>query len=108
MSVVDVSDKNFDEIEKSDIPVLADFYAEWCAPCKGLVPIVEKLSEEFDGQIKFAKVNVESAPNAAVRYNIASVPTVILFKNGEAHSKFLGLRHHDDYKEAIEDILKER
>ncbi len=100
-----VNDDRFEEeIENSDTPVLVDFYTEWCQPCKALMPIIEKLSEEFDG-VKFVKVNVESAPIAAIRHKISSVPTVMLFNNGEACGKFLGLRKHDDYKEALNDLI---
>lgn len=85
-------DNNFDqEVLKAPGPVLVDFTATWCGPCKMLAPIVEKLADEFPGKVKVGKVDVDQAPNVAARYGIRSVPTVMVFQNGEKKSQHIGL-----------------
>jgi thioredoxin 1 len=82
-NVIHVSDVSFDnEVLKSEIPVLVDFWAEWCGPCRALGPIVEKVAGQFVGKAKVVKVNVDESPNASVNYNIRGIPTLLIFKNG--------------------------
>ncbi|MCR4827886.1 MAG: thioredoxin [Bacteroidales bacterium] len=89
--LVEVNNDNFEEILKSELPVLMDVGATWCGPCKALAPIVDELSEEYDGKMLFAKVDVDEASDIAARYRIRNVPTVLFIKNGEVVDKSVGL-----------------
>ena len=86
-----ISDDTFDqEVIKSDIPVLVDFWADWCAPCKMIAPIVEELAEEYDGKVKFAKLDIDSNPKVATTYGIRSIPTLLIFKGGSPVDQVVG------------------
>jgi len=88
---VAVSDKTFEEeVIKSDIPVLVDFWADWCAPCKMIAPIVEQLATEYDGKVKFAKLDVDTNPGAATTYGVRSIPTLLIFKEGSPVGQVVG------------------
>jgi thioredoxin 1 len=89
-------DKNFDqEVLKASGPVLVDFTATWCGPCKMLAPIVEQLADDFPGKLKVGKVDVDQAPGVAARYGIRSVPTVLVFQNGAKTGQHIGLTKRD-------------
>ncbi|MEM5790744.1 MAG: thioredoxin [Candidatus Aenigmatarchaeota archaeon] len=91
--MVEINEKNFEDevIKKSEkVPVLVDFYADWCFPCKVLSPILEKISEDLEGKMILAKINVDEAPSLAEKYQIMSVPNVKLFKNGKIVDEFIG------------------
>lgn len=91
MKEITLTQENFEaEVLKSDIPVLVDFWAEWCGPCQMLGPVVEQLAEESDGKYKVGKVNVDDEPDLAQEYDVYSIPTVIIFKDGEAKEQSLG------------------
>jgi thioredoxin 1 len=97
MAITAVSEKTFgDEVKKADTPVLVDFWAEWCEPCRRVAPILEELSKEFDGQVKIVKLNVESDPDIAQAYNVRSIPALLLFKNGHVADQRTGAfpKHH--------------
>ncbi len=86
------TDENFNqEVLSSNIPVLVDFYADWCGPCKMLAPVIETLAEEYEGKIKVGKLNVDNAPDTAQKYGIMSIPTLLYFKNGELVNKSIGV-----------------
>ena len=88
---VEVSDATFEEeVLKSDLPVLVDFWAVWCAPCRMIAPIVEELAEEKEGVLKVAKMDVDHNPEVAAKYGIRSIPTLLVFKNGEVVDQIVG------------------
>jgi thioredoxin 1 len=98
-----VTDKDFgDQVLRSETPVLVDFWAEWCGPCRALGPVIESLSEDFAGRVRIAKVDVDANQEVAARYGIRSIPTVILFDKGQIVDTFVGVRPKGDYAAAIE------
>ena len=102
-NVKEFSDSNFEaEVLKSDVPVLVDFWAEWCMPCKMLTPTIEKLADAYAGKVKVGKIDTDSNRDVSIKYGISAIPTVILFKNGQVAQKFVGLRQERDFKEAID------
>ena len=104
MAVFDITKENFEnEVLNSQIPVLVDFWAGWCMPCRMLSPIVDEVAEENAGAIKVCKVNVDDQPELAMRYGATSIPTLIIFKNGEPVRSSVGVRPKRD----IEALIKE-
>lgn len=103
MAEIKLTDQNFEqEVLHADMPVLVDFWASWCGPCRMLAPVIAEIAEEYAGKVKVGKVNVDEQPNLANRYGITSIPTVMLFKNGEVVSTSLGYRP----KNELETMLK--
>lgn len=95
----------FDELIAGDMPVVCDFYADWCGPCKMLAPVIEKCSEKFDGKAKFVKVNVDENFELAARYGIMSIPLVGVFKGGELADKSLGYTSQSQTEEFLNKAL---
>jgi thioredoxin 1 len=87
---IELTDANFDEILKSDKPVLVDFWAEWCGPCKMVGPVVEELAGDFEGKAIVGKINVDENPSVAAKFGIRSIPTLLVFKGGEVVDKQVG------------------
>ena len=109
MSYIEANDQNFSEIvEKSDIPVIVDFWAPWCAPCRMLAPTFEKLAEEYAGKVKFVKVNVDENPTTAIKYMVQGIPTVMIFKEGKPYKTMVWVKPEDEYKAELNTLLGEK
>ena len=101
--VLDVSDANFDnEVKRSTIPVLVDFYATWCGPCRQLSPIIEDLAIEYENKIRIIKVNIDESPIKTNEYNIQTVPSLMLFTNGELKESFIQARQKSELKNILD------
>ena len=104
--ILEVSDDNFEsEIVNSEIPSMVDFWAEWCGPCRVLGPVIESLSQEYDGQVKVAKVDVDSNQQVAMQYGIRSIPTVMLFDKGQIVDTIVGVRPKSDYETSLKKVI---
>ena len=104
--IADVTDQNFEEeILKSDLPVVIDFWAEWCAPCKAISPIIEGLAEKYGDRVKIVKMDIDSNQNTPGQYGIRAIPTILMFKNGEVVEQLQGARSKKDFEAAIEKLL---
>ena len=102
MSIV-ISQENFtDEVLNSDVPVLVDFWAEWCGPCKMLAPVLEELDQEIIGSAKIVKINVDEEMELTQQYGVMSIPTLIVFKGGQIVNKTVGYKTKDDLKKLLE------
>lgn len=104
--VIDVKKSNFrEEVISADKLVLVDLYATWCTPCKALAPVLEELADKYADKIKVVKVNVDEEESIAAKLGIASIPTVIFFKNGQTAASFVGLRSASEIEKMIEKLL---
>ena len=104
-NVVELTDQNFEqEVINSDIPVLVDFWAEWCMPCRMLAPTIDKLATDYAGKIKVGKVDTDASRDTAIKFAISNIPTVILFSGGEMVQRFVGLKQERDFKAAIDQL----
>ena len=105
-NVINVSDDNFDEeVLKSGKLTLVDFWAPWCGPCKIIGPVIEELSGEYEGQVKFVKLNVDDNPSTPTSYGVRGIPTMILYKDGEVLNQIVGAVPKADIEKAIKDAL---
>ena len=103
---IEITDATFEEeVVNADTPVLVDFWADWCAPCKVIAPIVEELAEEYDGQIKFGKVDVDSNPKVATTYGIRGIPALLIFKAGEPVDQVVGAVPKSVLKKRLEEAI---
>ena len=104
--IVEVTDQSFDqEIIHSDIPAMVDFWAEWCGPCKMVGPVVEELAQEYKGQIKVAKLNVDENRETPAKFGIRNIPTLILFKGGEVAQTIIGAHPKNHISEELKKLL---
>jgi thioredoxin 1 len=102
-NVKEVSDSSFDgDILKSAVPVLVDFWAPWCGPCRSVAPIIDDLANQYSGKLKVAKINVDESTEVAMRYQITSIPTFILFKNGQVADRALGALPRSEFVKLID------
>ncbi len=100
-----LTDANFEtEVLQADLPVLVDFYADWCVPCKMMAPIVKEMAEKYGGKVKVGKMNVEENPDVAAKYGIMSIPTFILFQNGKKVSSVTGAIPRDELDAMLQNI----
>jgi thioredoxin 1 len=101
MAIVNVSDQSFNKEVESQGTVLVDFWAPWCGPCKMIAPVLEELDQEIGDKVKIAKLNVDDNPETASRFGVMSIPTLILFKNGQPVDKVVGFQPKDSLKELV-------
>ncbi len=102
-NTITVNDDNFDsEVINSNVPVLVDFWAEWCGPCRIIGPTIEAIADDYQGAVKVAKLNVDDNPHSARRFGIQSIPTLIVFENGEARESIVGVRPKGQLTELLD------
>ena len=104
--VMEITDSNFEEeVANSPVPVLVDFWAEWCGPCRMLAPTIEELSEEYQDKVKVGKLDTDGNRDTAVKFGINAIPTIILFNKGEVAQKFVGLTAKKELKAGMDAVL---
>ena len=105
-NIVTLTEANFSEqVVKSATPVVVDFWAEWCGPCKMLAPVLDELAGEYDGKVKIGKVNIDEFQQLAINYGINSIPTLLFFKNGQVADQVIGMRSKRDLKASFDRVL---
>jgi thioredoxin 1 len=103
--IKEFNDQNFEqEVLKSNEPVLVDFWAEWCMPCRMLTPTIEKIASAYAGKVKVGKLDTDANRDVSIKYGISAIPTVIVFKDGQVAQKFVGLRQEKDFREALDQL----
>lgn len=104
-NVKEFTDQNFEsEVLKSDTPVLVDFWAEWCSPCRMLAPTIEKIAGDYVGKVKVGKLDTDANRDTAMKYQINAIPTVLVFKNGQLAHRIVGLKQERDFKAALDGL----
>ena len=107
VNIVTLTDTKFaTEVLSSETPVLVDFWAEWCGPCKMLSPLIDELASEYDGKVKIGKVNIDDHQNLASQYGVRAIPTMLLFKGGEVADQIVGLRSKRDLKASLDRVTE--
>ena len=103
---LEITDSNFEEtVLKSDKPVMVDFWAAWCGPCRMVGPIIDELSEEYEGKAIIGKIDIDSNQQYAAQFGVRNIPTVLVFKNGELVDRKVGVSSKNDYAEAIDKLI---
>jgi len=100
-NVIEVTEANFSDLINADSPTLVDFWAPWCGPCKALGPTIDQLANDFEGKSSIGKLNVDDHPSLAAKYGVSSIPSVLVFKNGEVIETLVGLRPKDAYASVL-------
>ncbi len=105
-NVIELTDATFDQtVHSSDVPVLVDFWAPWCGPCKMIAPLVQEIADEYADRAKICKLNTDDARDSAMEFGISAIPTLILFKDGQVQKKWVGLTSKKDLAAAIDELL---
>jgi thioredoxin 1 len=105
--VQELTDQSFEtEVLKSTTPVLVDFWAPWCMPCKYLAPTIEKLAEAYAGKVKVGKIDTDEHREMAIKFGISALPTIVIFKDGKVVQKLLGVRQEKDFREVLDPLTK--
>ena len=107
MAILHITDQTFEEeVMQASVPVLIDYWAEWCGPCRMLSPIIEELEQEYRGKIQVGKINIAEQPTLALIHKVMSIPTVSIYLHGKEMKRLIGLREKSELAEAIQDVLK--
>jgi thioredoxin 1 len=105
-NVIELTDATFDQtVHNSDVPVLVDFWAPWCGPCKMIGPLIKEIADEYIDKAKICKLNTDDARDSAMEFGISAIPTIILFKDGQVQKKWIGLTSKKDLAAAIDELL---
>ena len=104
-SILEFTDDTFDsDVIQSDVPVLVDFWAEWCQPCHMIAPTIEELAGEYAGKVKIGKIDTDANREVSIKYGISAIPTIILFRDGEIVKKFVGITSKDQFQAALDEL----
>ena len=105
-NIVNLTESNFsEEVLRSPVPVLVDFWAEWCGPCKMIAPILDELADEYDGRVKIGKINIDNEQGLASQHGIRAIPTLLVFKNGQVAEQIVGLKSKKDLKSNLDRVM---
>ncbi len=105
-NVIELTDENFEQtVSSNDMPVLVDFWAPWCGPCKMIAPLIGQIADEYAGKAKVCKIDTDQHREAAVEFGISAIPTIILFKDGKVFKKWVGMISADDISEALDEAI---
>jgi thioredoxin 1 len=105
-NLTEITDQTFEkEVLKSDRPAIIDFWAEWCAPCRAISPIISALAEQYEGQVKVVKMNIDENPNTPAKYGVRAIPTILAFKDGEVVEQLTGARPKAAFEEMVRKLL---
>lgn len=105
-NVLEITDENFEaEVLQSEVPVLVDFWAEWCMPCRMLAPTIDEIAGDYAGKVKVGKMDTDANRNTGIKYQISAIPTVMIFKDGELAKKFVGVTSKGDLAAALDEIV---